>query len=107
MNCSTPLPVMEKATTNFRLPSPPDEPGPPPPTLVDEGIDRNNTTSMNDVRVHLMAGAAAGIMEHCVMYPVDSVKTRMQSLRPDSNAVYKISLMLSKRLPSLKDSSGP
>ena len=23
---------------------------------------------------HLMAGAIAGIMEHCVMYPVDSVK---------------------------------
>ena len=25
-------------------------------------------------RVHLLAGAAAGILEHCVMYPVDSVK---------------------------------
>lgn len=24
--------------------------------------------------VFIMAGAAAGIMEHCVMYPVDSVK---------------------------------
>ena len=23
---------------------------------------------------HLMAGAAAGMMEHCVMYPVDCVK---------------------------------
>jgi len=26
------------------------------------------------------AGAAAGVAEHCVMYPVDSVKTRMQSV---------------------------
>ena len=26
------------------------------------------------VSVHLMAGAIAGVMEHCVMYPVDSVK---------------------------------
>lgn len=24
--------------------------------------------------VHMLAGAAAGIMEHCVMYPLDSVK---------------------------------
>jgi len=30
---------------------------------------------------HMSAGALAGIMEHCVMYPVDSVKTRMQSIR--------------------------
>ena len=29
------------------------------------------TTTMT---THLMAGAVAGIMEHCVMYPVDSVK---------------------------------
>ncbi|KAJ2311302.1 Fe(2+) transporter, partial [Coemansia sp. RSA 2702] len=28
--------------------------------------------------MHLVAGAAAGIMEHSVMYPVDIVKTRMQ-----------------------------
>ncbi|XP_002167044.1 mitoferrin-1 [Hydra vulgaris] len=42
----------------------------------------------NQVSMYLMAGAAAGIMEHCVMYPIDSVKTRMQSLRPDPRAVY-------------------
>ncbi|XP_055346459.1 mitoferrin-2-like [Paramacrobiotus metropolitanus] len=29
----------------------------------------------------MCAGAMAGIMEHCIMYPVDSVKTRMQSIR--------------------------
>ncbi|KAM6347444.1 LOW QUALITY PROTEIN: mitoferrin-2-like [Alca torda] len=28
---------------------------------------------------HMLAGAVAGVMEHCVMYPVDCVKTRMQS----------------------------
>ena len=26
---------------------------------------------------HLMAGAAAGMMEHCSMYPVDCVKVRV------------------------------
>lgn len=34
----------------------------------------------NNVKSHMLAGAAAGVMEHCVMYPLDSVKTRMQSL---------------------------
>ncbi|CAN3353249.1 mitochondrial RNA-splicing protein Mrs4p [Diutina catenulata] len=29
---------------------------------------------------HLMAGAFAGIMEHTVMFPIDSLKTRMQML---------------------------
>ena len=28
------------------------------------------------VTVHLAAGAMAGVMEHCVMYPVDVVKVR-------------------------------
>ncbi|XP_064465765.1 mitoferrin-2-like [Ornithodoros turicata] len=37
---------------------------------------------------HMLAGAAAGVMEHCVMYPLDSVKTRMQCLRPSPNARY-------------------
>lgn len=37
---------------------------------------------------HMLAGAAAGVMEHCVMYPLDSVKTRMQSLRPSPSARY-------------------
>jgi solute carrier family 25 iron transporter 28/37 len=32
--------------------------------------------------VHMMAGAMAGMAEHCVMFPLDSVKTRIQSLCP-------------------------
>lgn len=41
------------------------------------------------VSTHMLAGAAAGIMEHCVMYPLDCVKTRMQILIPDPRANYK------------------
>ncbi|XP_061584906.1 mitoferrin-1 [Cololabis saira] len=41
------------------------------------------------VSTHMTAGAVAGVLEHTVMYPVDSVKTRMQSLQPDPNAQYK------------------
>ncbi|XP_037027682.1 mitoferrin [Bradysia coprophila] len=32
------------------------------------------------VAINMTAGALAGILEHCIMYPMDSVKTRMQSL---------------------------
>jgi len=35
------------------------------------------------IGVTLGAGAMAGIMEHCVMFPVDCVKTRMQALACD------------------------
>uniref|UniRef100_A0A915DRI0 tRNA (guanine(46)-N(7))-methyltransferase n=1 Tax=Ditylenchus dipsaci TaxID=166011 RepID=A0A915DRI0_9BILA len=34
------------------------------------------------VEVHLSAGGIAGMAEHCVMFPLDSVKTRLQSLCP-------------------------
>lgn len=30
----------------------------------------------------MAAGAVAGMAEHCVMFPLDSVKTRIQSLCP-------------------------
>ncbi|BFZ01566.1 hypothetical protein BsWGS_04605 [Bradybaena similaris] len=45
-----------------------------------------DATSMS---THMLAGAAAGIMEHSVMYPVDCVKTRMQCLVPDPKADYR------------------
>lgn len=35
--------------------------------------------------VVLCAGAAAGIAEHCIMFPVDCVKTRMQALACDKS----------------------
>ncbi|KAI8064356.1 mitochondrial carrier domain-containing protein [Gongronella butleri] len=38
-----------------------------------ESLGANSTMSQN-----AMAGALAGIGEHCLMYPVDSIKTRMQ-----------------------------
>lgn len=37
---------------------------------------------------HMVAGAMAGIAEHTVTYPIDSIKTRMQVLRPHPTAVY-------------------
>lgn len=39
--------------------------------------------------VQMAGGAVAGVMEHCIVYPLDSVKTRMQSLSPAPAARYR------------------
>ncbi|RVE76773.1 hypothetical protein OJAV_G00011730 [Oryzias javanicus] len=49
-----------------------------------EGLPDGASTS-----THMLAGSVAGIMEHCVMYPIDCVKTRMQSLQPEPGARYR------------------
>ncbi|OXB54301.1 hypothetical protein ASZ78_002820 [Callipepla squamata] len=54
-----------------------------------EGEDYESLPSGASLGTHMLAGAVAGIMEHSVMYPVDSVKTRMQSLQPDPKAQYR------------------
>jgi len=45
-----------------------------------EGLPPDYTLLQN-----LMAGAIAGIAEHTVMYPVDSIRTRMQILTPKTS----------------------
>ncbi|XP_022900257.1 mitoferrin-1 [Onthophagus taurus] len=45
-------------------------------------IDDYESLPTGNVFTHMTAGAIAGVMEHCIMYPLDSVKTRMQSLAP-------------------------
>ena len=44
--------------------------------------DEYESLPTHSIPVHLAAGALAGAVEHCVMFPFDSVKTRMQSLCP-------------------------
>ncbi|XP_024285842.1 mitoferrin-2 [Oncorhynchus tshawytscha] len=64
--------------------------GAPGVTLADtsepdyEGLPQGASTS-----THMVAGAVAGIMEHCLMFPIDCVKTRMQSLQPEPAARYR------------------
>lgn len=66
----------------------------------------------------LLAGAFAGIMEHSIMFPIDAIKTRMQSLNNKNvytgilNAITKISstegsLALFKGLNSVILGAGP
>ncbi|KAG9488744.1 hypothetical protein GDO78_004984 [Eleutherodactylus coqui] len=59
------------------------------PALPGDGDDYESLPAGVSPLTHMTAGAVAGILEHTVMYPVDSVKTRMQSLQPDPNAQYR------------------
>lgn len=36
--------------------------------------DYESLPETSTMGTHMLAGAAAGVMEHCVMYPVDAVK---------------------------------
>nr|XP_040026079.1 mitoferrin-2-like [Gasterosteus aculeatus aculeatus] len=54
------------------------------PEIDYEGLPPGAATS-----THMLAGSVAGIMEHCLMYPIDCVKTRMQSLHPEPAARYR------------------
>jgi len=38
---------------------------------------------------HMMAGSVAGVAEHCLMYPVDVVKTRMMCIKGNPETQYK------------------
>lgn len=44
------------------------------------------TLPTNNVGTHMIAGAIAGIMEHCVMYPLDSVKVSETIRQPDNSS---------------------
>lgn len=48
----------------------------------DINFDYESLGHSYSVPVHMAAGALAGMAEHCVMFPLDSVKTRIQSLCP-------------------------
>ncbi|RWS23629.1 mitoferrin-2-like protein, partial [Leptotrombidium deliense] len=56
--------------------------------LKEEEIDYESLPSSYSLSAHMLSGALAGICEHCVMFPVDSVKTRMQSIMPNEKATY-------------------
>lgn len=53
------------------------------PEIEYEGLGDGNPLAVN-----MLAGALAGISEHAVMFPVDSIKTRMQVLSAQPNAIY-------------------
>ena len=42
--------------------------------MADDGDDYEALPSSTSIQTHMVAGAAAGVMEHCIVYPVDCVK---------------------------------
>eukprot|EP01134_Creolimax_fragrantissima_P000438 CFRG0438T1 len=42
----------------------------------------------SNLHIHMAAGTMAGILEHCTVYPIDSIKTKMQSLNPSAKGLY-------------------
>ncbi|KDQ27003.1 hypothetical protein PLEOSDRAFT_1066284 [Pleurotus ostreatus PC15] len=53
-----------------------------------EEIDYEALSPNAGLGINMLAGAFAGISEHAVMYPVDSIKTRMQVFATSPAAVY-------------------
>ncbi|KAI8323166.1 carrier protein [Martensiomyces pterosporus] len=78
----------EPATAAKALPaaSPQPLPSSSPPPQVE--FDYEELPETSPLTMHLIAGAAAGIMEHSVMYPFDIVKTRMQVVGSPSAVAY-------------------
>lgn len=66
-------PIITTSTKPFQNPSITDNSSPEDDEFDYEALPENTSLAAN-----LIAGAAAGIMEHTVMYPVDAIKTRMQ-----------------------------
>jgi solute carrier family 25 iron transporter 28/37 len=45
-----------------------------------EEFDEYESIPNSSVGVNMVAGAIAGVTEHCLMYPLDSVKVRLSIL---------------------------
>jgi len=78
--------IQESVAARLVAARPPDEGS--SPEVVDADRTLEMASSDTKFKAFVVAGAAAGIMEHCVMYPLDCVKTRMQCLRPSPAAIY-------------------
>lgn len=55
---------------------------------MEDEIEYEGLSSNAGLAANMMAGALAGITEHAVMFPVDSIKTRMQVFATSPAAVY-------------------
>jgi len=56
--------------------------------MAEDEIEYEGLSSDAGLAVNMAAGALAGITEHAVMFPVDSIKTRMQVFATNQAAVY-------------------
>lgn len=65
----------DKLSTNLKAPDKPDM------EKLDKEFDTDEYESLpkniTSTSIHLTAGAVAGVMEHCIVYPIDSVKVSL------------------------------
>ncbi|KAI6653190.1 hypothetical protein LOD99_3715 [Oopsacas minuta] len=54
-----------------------------------EEYDEYGHLNQGGILSNMTAGAAAGIVEHCIMYPVDCIKTRMMLQQPVTGGTYR------------------
>ena len=62
---------------------------PPVKHFAIEEYDEYGHIDKAGILANMTAGAAAGIVEHCVMYPVDCIKTRMMLQLPVTGGTYR------------------
>lgn len=52
--------------------------------------EKERASNPSNITVSAIAGGTAGILELCIMYPIDTVKTRMQSLDTKSGSIFSV-----------------
>ncbi|ORE08262.1 mitochondrial carrier [Rhizopus microsporus var. microsporus] len=76
--------------------------------MIEEEYDYESLGGNTTMTQNAIAGALAGIAEHCAMYPVDSIKTRMQVISTSSSIQTSAKLMnLWKGVNSVVLGAGP
>ena len=55
---------------------------------------------------YMASGAVAGMAEHMLMYPVDTVKTRMQALGPTGQGLHAAGVFRAVRVILLREGVG-
>lgn len=71
-------------------------------------IDYESMPETSSIYYQLIAGAFAGIMEHSVMFPIDAIKTRIQSSHSQiiKNTIAKNKIIKDANIPNLNTQNG-
>jgi len=76
---------------------PPDAPAPSHPAGLHALVGEDRTYDGLHFVSHMIAGATAGTVEHTAMYPVDTIKTRMQALSNPGQRLHGVSVLQALR----------
>jgi len=71
-----------------------------------EGLFEEEEEEWGSPISHLIAGGIAGTIEHCGMYPVDTIKTHIQAYGGTTQGIKKISVPMSTTFKNLVEKGG-